>query len=160
MGWSQELMVRFQHTAARRRLPEHRVRHHGRLSVSTHSRPKAAATVIYAQTAHNAVSTHSRPKAAADKLQVPIAAENVSTHSRPKAAAFQIQLYEFPCNVSTHSRPKAAAQMGIKQRRKLAFQHTAARRRLRSNSSKVGKVSTLFQHTAARRRLPARLWLR
>ena len=77
------------------------------------------------------VSTHSRPKAAA--LQNVYYAPNmeVSTHSRPKAAA-QYDAYERAVqNVSTHSRPKAAASIGlISVPMNSAFQHTAARRRL------------------------------
>ena len=57
----------------------------------------------------------------------------VSTHSRPKAAAVAEETKTRIEKVSTHSRPKAAASDRI---RRLAiacsFQHTAARRRLRT----------------------------
>ena len=101
--------------------------------VSTHSRPKAAASdsVMYA-TCCCWVSTHSRPKAAASVLlnatvsfsafqhtaarrrlrelsQDFQAQENVSTHSRPKAAAQINNNAIYQEIVSTHSRPKAAA---------------------------------------------------
>ncbi len=58
-------MLWFQHTAARRRL------HVATRSstyfgfVSTHSRPKAAATNVLGSFQQDGVSTHSRPKAAA-----------------------------------------------------------------------------------------------
>ena len=55
----------FQHTAARRRLRYLRRVHHGGLYVSTHSRPKAAASKSLPKPATQPVSTHSRPKAAA-----------------------------------------------------------------------------------------------
>mgnify|MGYP003086199340 CR=1 FL=1 len=54
----------FQHTAARRRLGNlcHCVNRN--LTVSTHSRPKAAGMIIKNNQALKIVSTHSRPKAA------------------------------------------------------------------------------------------------
>ena len=79
--------VKFQHTAARRRLlnPNH-------LFIGTRK-----------------VSTHSRPKAAADAVEMANIQLHVSTHSRPKAAAFGIPYLCRDAQVSTHSRPKAAA---------------------------------------------------
>ena len=58
-----------------------------------------------------------------------------------------------PIVVSTHSCPKAAAD-GISQQDALllAFQHTAARRRLHLGGDEF-EYGTEFQHTAARRRL-------
>ena len=56
---------RFQHTAARRRLRIHQAHAPARPIVSTHSRPKAAALVSRRITVASGVSTHSRPKAAA-----------------------------------------------------------------------------------------------
>ena len=78
--------------------------------------------------------------------------------------------------VSTHSRPKAAGEVRHEISRVMAFQHTAARRRLdgklKAAKSKDGFntqppeggwfypfvnpfrcISSRFQHTAARRRL-------
>ena len=164
----------FQHTAARRRLPDRRNRPARYARVSTHSRPKAAAGDDGGLGADDVgVSTHSRPKAAAFAHYVRRALGEVSTHSRPKAAAqvckprprahrfqhtaarrrlpmrlmtapppssFNTQPPEGGCEsepprpamptVSTHSRPKAAALIWRKFLRHLAFQHTAARRRL------------------------------
>ena len=123
----------FQHTAARRRLLVTAGVYGDISSVSTHSRPKAAASdsVMFA-TCCCWVSTHSRPKAAASVLlnatvsfsafqhtaarrrlrelsQDFQAQENVSTHSRPKAAAQINNNAIYQEIVSTHSRPKAAA---------------------------------------------------
>ena len=55
------------------------------------------------------VSTHSRPKAAASVIGLLISIISVSTHSRPKAAAMYAKIHKDNVNVSTHSRPKAAA---------------------------------------------------
>ena len=99
----------FQHTAARRRLRTQQVSFSFLSIVSTHSRPKAAAT------------THKKGCLTC----------NVSTHSRPKAAAIRIVIFHSNKKVSTHSRPKAAARfVGLPQCLYRAFQHTAARRRL------------------------------
>ena len=56
----------FQHTAARRRLPVALSDVYGKLKVSTHSRPKAAAHEPLQRRQYEDVSTHSRPKAAAN----------------------------------------------------------------------------------------------
>ena len=58
-------MTKFQHTAARRRLPDGFGGYNTLTQVSTHSRPKAAATMTEAEQKAAIVSTHSRPKAAA-----------------------------------------------------------------------------------------------
>ena len=56
------------------------------MTVSTHSRPKAAAAAVKRYDGKCKVSTHSRPKAAVVKKKRKIKNELVSTHSRPKAA--------------------------------------------------------------------------
>ena len=100
----------FQHTAARRRLRWSDNQSHKQKTVSTHSRPKAAACCFARQYGRDhIVSTHSRPKAAADGRVYQPAHRAVSTHSRPKAAAFEKLLAQAETMVSTHSRPKAAA---------------------------------------------------
>ena len=76
----------FQHTAARRRLGKWTFNSDGSVKVSTHSRPKAAGIV---------------------DRQV-FERRDVSTHSRPKAAGLNPPLRRVWCFVSTHSRPKAA----------------------------------------------------
>ena len=68
-GWrlvnkSRDIVVKFQHTAARRRLVEERFRRFDGVVVSTHSRPKAAGAKIQQLEVAVKVSTHSRPKAA------------------------------------------------------------------------------------------------
>ena len=158
-GWLKGLhfdvcVILFQHTAARRRLDSKYARQPPQLSVSTHSRPKAAGGGCQIAALCLCVSTHSRPKAAGligagfaarrnrfntqppeggwDKdLVVQVLDFAVSTHSRPKAAGKPEQLILPPPAVSTHSRPKAAGEADIYQAAAdEEFQHTAARRRL------------------------------
>ena len=76
----------------------------------------------------------------------------VSTHSRPKAAELEEAEKNSAMVVSTHSRPKAAETFSRFQAFFVAFQHTAARRRLGKGSFSV-ICNKKFQHTAARRRL-------
>ena len=123
------------------------------------------------------VSTHSRPKAAAHATQqAPPATKSFNTqppeggcidecHFCLPLNSFNTQPPEGGCagwaspkhfnTVSTHSRPKAAAKYFLGRfSPDFEFQHTAARRRLRSLNGD-NRRNLLFQHTAARRRLPA-----
>ena len=98
--------------------------------VSTHSRPKAAASASANTPRGQRVSTHSRPKAAdGDGLTAAIDGW-VSTHSRPKAAGAAEAVAAKGNLVSTHSRPKAAVIQTLRDGKECWFQHTAARRRL------------------------------
>ena len=82
------IVFKFQHTAARRRLRVFYEAKDGEILVSTHSRPKAAAFWRKFLTRYVLpVSTHSRPKAAAMGFNSFYIIFGVSTHSRPKAAA-------------------------------------------------------------------------
>ena len=70
-GWAYigddgEITIKFQHTAARRRLAIKLNINGTYLFVSTHSRPKAAGSGFYPCRTVNQVSTHSRPKAAGE----------------------------------------------------------------------------------------------
>ena len=103
------IFVRFQHTAARRRLGADKLASNIRQVVSTHSRPKAAGFTPSSGEAETGVSTHSRPKAAGRKRRLHKLHRVVSTHSRPKAAGGTVSVAVVRDNdVSTHSRPKAA----------------------------------------------------
>ena len=98
----------FQLTAARRRLDSDQATPLSEVTVSTHSRPKAAGTFITDSKGRLIVSTHSRPKAAGCSVLSTPDSDLVSTHSRPKAAGclkWSSNVLEY---VSTHSRPKAA----------------------------------------------------
>ena len=59
-----QIISKFQHTAARRRLAADPIKIAASLMVSTHSRPKAAGCFGGLNAHQNKVSTHSRPKAA------------------------------------------------------------------------------------------------
>ena len=136
------------------------------LLVSTHSRPKAAGYNKYIFVVVS-VSFNTQPPeggwVAEYSLREPytlfqhtaarrrlawlhrnsVRCGRVSTHSRPKAAGISLfTIYNYR-RVSTHSRPKAAGDTGaIDQAMPLAFQHTAARRRLAtSRRVSVGSVS-------------------
>ena len=107
----------------------------GGQGVSTHSRPKAAAKLLYWRGYGCAVSTHSRPKAAAPCF----------TQWRNTSKCFNSQPPEGGCVLIEQT-----ARTGI------MFQLTAARRRLPVEVSIFTTVFT-FQLTAARRRLPLAL---
>ena len=81
------VLLSFQLTAARRRLRGVAEGFGRDVTVSTHSRPKAAAFYRLASLIAICVSTHSRPKAAAGCYCKSAGGVHVSTHSRPKAAA-------------------------------------------------------------------------
>ena len=145
----------FQHTAARRRLPPARGSapssrggfntqppeggcHQDRAArvlsetVSTHSRPKAAAAKSFpAVTGMNMFQHTAARRRLPHQDAKRLWSQDVSTHSRPKAAAEGVRAYGAIRDVSTHSRPKAAAAAGLHDPVNHAkFQHTAARRRL------------------------------
>ena len=103
-----------------------------RSRVSTHSRPKAAASWCVRACVRSAFQlTAARRRLPKRYCNYP-RAEAVSTHSRPKAAARPGAASTASISVSTHSRPKAAAatRRGL-NRQHQRFQLTAARRRLR-----------------------------
>ena len=102
-------MTRFQHTAARRRLPRKILAYRVDLSVSTHSRTKAAALDQFEDYRKFQVSTHSRTKAAASRR--PVEADELDCfNTQPHGGGCQFVLEK---------------QINIQK-----FQHTAARRRL------------------------------
>ena len=127
-------VVLFQHTAARRRLAKISVTRLHLARVSTHSRPKAAGVLVCQVIFDKLVSTHSRPKAAGLNIKQNLNILAVSTHSRPKAAGNWAFRNCSKFAVSTHSRPKAAGFDCSTHSVCLAFQHTAARRRLGDNT--------------------------
>ena len=101
----------FQHTAARRRLLGQSIYSDYKLNVSTHSRPKAAASANKLVAYANApVSTHSRPKAAA-KVMVRAVIDTSKFQHTAARRRLQDNIFNLYLllNVSTHSRPKAAA---------------------------------------------------
>ena len=102
---------------------------------------------------HNGFNTQPRGGGCFDRVRL-YHQIDVSTHSRAEAAANHMHLVQFFFRVSTHSRAEAAASIIIQSSQSSAFQHTAARRRLRLILPCV-YTESMFQHTAARRRLLA-----
>ena len=128
---------KFQHTAARRRLPIKK----SSLSIGT------------------SVSTHSRAEAAAFDIHIPKITINVSTHSRAEAAAIAyLTCSAVIVGFNTQPRGGGCYQISHNILNVQTFQHTAARRRLLIDILPVG-IWVMFQHTAARRRLHPRVSL-
>ena len=122
--------IKFQHTAARRRLG-HRAPHCPAVApVSTHSRPKAAGYKVYSD-GSGSVFQH--------------------TAARRRLAPFQYR--RMRPRMFQHTATRRRLVTTCREAVDLAkFQHTAARRRLgRTRSWRVKRK--WFQHTAARRRL-------
>ena len=96
------ILIKFQHTAARRRLAGRLGRFSAASSVSTHSRPKAAG-IDWILSKTSRISFNTQPP---EGGWICTANSNnhtwVSTHSRPKAAGlFPIGLFLFPCCFNT-----------------------------------------------------------
>ena len=123
------------------------------LSVSTHSRPKAAGHFEGCDGSFQACFNTQPPEGGWDNRRNTVVFVGVSTHSRPKAAGRLIPVF---CSngISFNTQPPEGGWKftGIKSEKTVEFQHTAARRRLATILS-GGCDNEVFQHTAARRRL-------
>ena len=137
----------FQLTAAQRRLHYLAEVVNDDVYVSTHSRPKAAAN--YPQfTGLKIRRFNSQPPNGGCATASPVHVRRwVSTHSRPKAAAARGIDVAAHREVSTHSRPKAAASGGKKMQLPLAFQLTAAQRRLRGQARRPCVARMVSTHS-------------
>ena len=143
--------AKFQHTAARRRLPL-LINLVGALRMFQHTAARRRLTA---------------------KQRPTICQKGFNTQP-PEGGWIKKQYTENPYFVSTHSRPKAAAPVSLRYPSGRQFQHTAARRRLailaidRGGAGgfntqppeggccifqPFGDIIQMFQHTAARRRL-------
>ena len=142
----------FQHTAARRRLPNLETSFIKYAGVSTHSRPKAAAKALMIRLIVQMFQhTAARRRLLVQQYLIQFLPEFQHTAARrrlPRANAIDPSSF----TVSTHSRPKAAALSLATTYSYKPFQHTAARRRLQKITLLLCLVIK-FQHTAARRRL-------
>ena len=123
-------LVRFQHTAARRRLfflvaPNAT----DALFQHTAARRRLVCRVLNRQSL--ACFNTQPPEGGCPASDIPSGRNRVSTHSRPKAAVLRQCSCYYLDKVSTHSRPKAAVRCEVQIDSFLRFQHTAARRRLR-----------------------------
>ena len=122
----------FQHTAARRRLPRTPCSSLYSSSVSTHSRPKAAADTVRFRRQRDQSFNTQPPEGGCVSRGNPFKAFKGFQHTAARRRLRHSHRHPFPRN---------------------PFQHTAARRRLLKPEK--NRVHTpLFQHTAARRRLP------
>ena len=94
------------------------------------------------------VSTHSRPKAAASHQDLRQKGLQVSTHSRPKAAAYLPAAF-FLYHKSFNTQPPEGGCVVILMHYLIycRFQHTAARRRLRRIKDNVLKVTIVSTHS-------------
>ena len=145
-----ELNSWFQHTAARRRLLPTSC-NCLRLSVSTHSRPKAAGNSAVKPVNSIPVSTHSRPKAAG--LHNEADSSNECFNTQPPEGGCRLIVCPNRQNDSFNTQPPEGGcddYVGLLPSH--GFQHTAARRRL-VLLQHLPLYCHLFQHTAARRRL-------
>ena len=121
----------FQHTAARRRLDSTND-HPQTPSRFQHTAARRRLGVWRRECAQSCiVSTHSRPKAAGLASEDVAVAIGVSTHSRPKAAGCQIIINIFIKDGFNTQPPEGGwVVFGYTLGGDIAFQHTAARRRL------------------------------
>ena len=102
------------------------------LRVSTHSRPKAAATSISLQRTPPSRFNTQPPEGGCKQMEKLELNFHLFQHTaaRRRLPCSDIQSFHF-ISVSTHSRPKAAAYIALNMLNCLnRFQHTAARRRL------------------------------
>ena len=165
----------FQHTAARRRLAAIGAIPRVCVTVSTHSRPKAAGTTVdrkdvqqicfntqppeggwyqYRSTMGNISSFNTQPPEGGWGGDPTLKGGSRSFNTQPPEGGWMARAGKRrDRQVSTHSRPKAAGSaFSCLTISSAVFQHTAARRRLESKTASLDWIQA-FQHTAARRRL-------
>ena len=168
-------ILRFQHTAARRRLGDDK-KGDKKKGGFQHTAARRRLVTQSAAPNHNRSFNTQPPEGGwLDCCAVDALGQSVSTHSRPKAAGRNCLMISACGMVSTHSRPKAAGWANSRAGWWTRFQHTAARRRLGCHQPchAVGRyrfntqppeggwflccllrwAQYRFQHTAARRRL-------
>ena len=121
--------MRFQHTAARRRLTADKPGKTVNRLVSTHSRPKAAATAAQAVIPTSLFQHTAARRRLTKQSKLLIYGTSFNTQP-PEGGCNGLIFSKASCNVSTHSRPKAADVLLQISKSRLMFQHTAARRRL------------------------------
>ena len=144
---------RFQHTAARRRLPKFVVAGDGFGVVSTHSRPKAAArcAAMLENTRVQFQHTAARRRLLKTLHLHFLSAQFQHTAARRRLPRWRCKNAAWDWFQHTAAR-RRLLRTRLRSKGTLTFQHTAARRRL----PPVGvwrELRRVFQHTAARRRL-------
>ena len=138
----------FQHTAARKRLHNDRVRQSDCVDVSTHSRPKAAAENLPNTESTSPVSTHSRPKAAAWHPYGWSFIESFQHTAARRRLRFSIFNPLLTYRFNTQPPEGGCSIQELNCRADDGFQHTAARRRLQD--AVVFAASTAFVSTHSR----------
>ena len=135
-GWCnlfdrEQLMLEFQHTAARRRLDPIPCPPPLPHAVSTHSRPKAAGHFMRVPPNILSVSTHSRPKAAGTPPMIFGQGRNCFNTQPPEGGWGGLALDELILRGFNTQPPEGGWGGGFGRGHELSwFQHTAARRRL------------------------------
>ena len=105
----------FQHTAARRRLALSLLVRHGNITVSTHSRPKAAGR-FYKRCSLSKPCFNTQPPEGGWKIKGFGTAVLQSFNTQPPEGGWMMCfLIEYTALVSTHSRPKAAGRLRKRQ---------------------------------------------
>ena len=126
----------------------------GDCNISTHGHPKVAAR-IYALALGLYSRFNTQPPEGGCHYKTTLTFERriVSTHSHPKVAAL-IELLKLSVSRCFNTQPpEGGCPLSLTSpAQSTAFQHTAARRRLRKLQINLS-LSLGFQHTAARRRL-------
>ena len=147
-------VVRFQHTAARRRLGVRSLSSRKTITCFNTQPPEGGWYGWFQDMGKPIVSTHSRPKAAGKLKLLLRLRQDVSTHSRPKAAGHLFrQMPIFPFCFNTQPPEGGWNIETMRPSPRSRFQHTAARRRLGRHRLLLTLRVWQFQHTAARRRL-------
>ena len=163
-------VLKFQHTAARRRLGLNRSALGLSLAVSTHSRPKAAGPAISHRLSLWSVSTHSRPKAAGGLRNVSKIAE-LSFNTQPPEGGWLLLMSLTLLPVCFNTQPPEGGWDGLRWLRGFCpcfntqppeggwaitispsgfwvwFQHTAARRRLDPDNTLMDFSNTVSTHS-------------
>ena len=142
---------KFQHTAARRRLEHHKNFGHAYARFQhTAARRRLALQKYSPYPKWTLQHTAARRRLGQKDNHV---SRSLSFNTQPPEGGWAVGATPRVCvTVSTHSRPKAAGTVKNGANNLCGFQHTAARRRLAGGSALVSLVC-VFQHTAARRRL-------
>ena len=126
--------IKFQHTAARRRLVTTCTFNAFDVRVSTHSRPKAAGR-RFSSSGRLFPFQHTAARRRLDiRRFLPMCLHGFNTQP-PEGGWFRPVITKLNMSVSTHSRPKAAVVICSFDIAKTLFQHTAARRRLGINKT-------------------------
>ena len=144
----------FQHTAARRRLLASSKRLLPDVSVSTHSRPKAAANHFFKLCGNRFSFNTQPPEGGCVKRMGKWRIKYCFNTQPPEGGCFDWHIcFVTICMVSTHSRPKAAAISATLNKIMMWRFNTQPPEGGCRHGAQTAHRQLLFQHTAARRRL-------